>query len=74
MLFLEEIHGYHIISNSINYFSFVNDYFIIVPNKNILKTINVQTVSDEMWYIVEYFIVNLFPFSFCLTGKNPRRG
>ena len=60
-MFLTEIHGYHIISNRRYDFSFVNGY-IIVHNKNILKKINMQAVFDEMWYIVEYPIVNIFYF------------
>ena len=28
--------------------------------KTILKTINIQKVFDEMWYIVEYVIVDFF--------------
>ena len=30
--------------------------------KNILNTIGAKTIFDEMWYIVEYFIVNIFYF------------
>ena len=26
-------------------------------------------VFDEMCYIIEYFIVNIFPYSLCLIGK-----
>ena len=59
---LTEIHGYHIIMNRRNGLSFTDDYFILVHNKTILKTINMQTVSDEMWYIFEYFIVDIFSF------------
>ena len=57
-----KIHSYHIIMNSINDLSFSGYYFIIVHNKPILKTINMQTFFDEMWYIVEYSIVNIFSF------------
>ena len=63
------IHGYHIIRNSSNEFYLANEYFIILHNKIILKTIDTKAVFDEMWYIVEYFIVNIFPSSLCFIGK-----
>ena len=68
--FFTEIHGYHIISNRRNDFSFVEYYFILVHNKTILKTINMQTVIDEMCYIVEYLILNIFSFLIFLLGKS----
>ena len=67
--FFTEIHGYHIISNRRNDFSFVEYYFILVHNKTILKTINMQTVIYEMCYIVEYLILNIFSFLIFLLGK-----
>ena len=60
--FFTTIHRYHRIRNSRNYFSFVKYYFVILHNKNIFNKINIQTVFDEMWYIIEYFIVNIFSF------------
>ena len=60
--FLTKIHMYHRVRNSRNDLSLANYYFILVHNKTILKKINMQTVFDEMRYIVEYFIVNIFPF------------
>ena len=67
------IYRYHIISSISNELSFVKYYFIIVHNKTILNKINMQTVFDELWYIVEYFIVDFFPSSLCFIGENPRR-
>ena len=57
-----EIRGYHRISDKRENFSFAHNYCILVHNKTKLKTINMQTFFDEMWYIVEYFIVNIFSF------------
>ena len=37
----------------------INNLFLYI--QKILKTINMQTVFNEMWYIVEYFIVGIFP-------------
>ena len=48
------------------------DYFIILYNKNILNTINMQTDFDEMWYIVEFFIVDIFPFLVVFDWENSR--
>ena len=45
-----------------NELSFDKYYFILVHNRTILKKINTQTVFYEMWYIVEYLIVNIFYF------------
>ena len=36
--------------------------FILVYNKTFLKTISMQTSFDEMQYIVEYLILNIFSF------------
>ena len=44
--------------------SFAKYYFILVHNNTILKKINMHMVLDEMWYIVEYFIVNIFSLHF----------
>ena len=41
---------------------FLNEHFIIVHNKESLSKIDMRTVLDEIWYIVEYFIVNIFSF------------
>ena len=57
-VFLTTIHRYHRINNWSDEFYFLDSYFIKVHNKTILKAINMQTVIDEMWYIVEYFVVN----------------
>ena len=57
IVFLTEIHGYHRISNRMNDLYFANEYFIVVHNKIVLNRINTETVFDEMWYIVEYFMV-----------------
>ena len=65
-----KIHIYHRIKNRKNDLSFSKYYFIIEHNKSILKTINTQIFFDEMWYIVEYFIVNVFSFLMvCWLGK-----
>ena len=45
-----------------NDLSFANYYFILVHNKTILKTINMQTVFNEVWDSVEYFILSIFSF------------
>ena len=70
--FFTAIHSYHRISNSRNYFSFEKYYLIIVHNKTILKKINTQTVFDEMWYIVEHFIVKKLPSSLCFIWKKSK--
>ena len=49
----------------------MNEYFVLVHKKITLKTIGRKTVFDEMWYIVEYFIVNLFYFLIVVDWKNP---
>ena len=53
---------YHRIGNSRYDLYFAKYYSIILHNKTILKTTKTQTVFDEMWYIVEYFIANFIPF------------
>ena len=58
--FLTKIIRYHISINRRNDFYFEKYYFILVHNKTILKTINMQMVFDEMWHIVEYLSVNIF--------------
>ena len=60
--FFTEIHGYYRIKNRRNYFSFDKYYSIIVHNKTTFNTTNMQTVFDEISYIFEYFIVNIFSF------------
>ena len=60
--FLKKIMGHHRIRNRRNNVYFIKYYFIPVHNKTILNKINVQTVFDEMWYIVEYLIMNIFSF------------
>ena len=52
---------------------FAKCYFIILHNKTILNVISMQTVFDEMWYIVEFFIVISFPSSLCFIGENTRQ-
>ena len=68
-IFLTTTHRYNIIMNRSNDFSFENQCFLIVHYKSILKTINTQTVFDEIWYIIQYFIVNFFPFPNIFIGK-----
>ena len=60
--FLTEIHKYHRIRKRSNGILSVNKYFIIVYNKTVLKTINMKNIFEQMWHIVEYFIMNLFTF------------
>ena len=50
------------ISNRRNCLSFSNEYFIIVHNKSILKTVDIKTLFDKMWHIVEYLFANIFSF------------
>ena len=50
--------------------TFANDYFIIVHNKTILNTVDKKTVFDEMWYIIEYFIISLFSFLVVFDWEN----
>ena len=69
MFFLTKIHGDHRISNMRNDLSFVNECFIIVHNKTILKKIGMKTVFDEMCYIVEYFILNILFFVIAFDCK-----
>ena len=53
------VHSYHIIRDWSNEFYFLKYYFIFVHNKTIFKKINMQRVLDEIWYIFEYFTVNI---------------
>ena len=40
---------------------------------NHMKKIEMKMIFDEMWYIVEYSIINIFYFLFMFDQKNPRR-
>ena len=55
-------------------YSLANYCFIIVHNKPYLKTINIQTGFDEIWYIVKYFIVNIFSFLIVFDLTKPKTG
>ena len=63
---------FHRIRNRRNELSFVGYYFIIVNNKTVLKTSNMQTVYDEMWCIVEYFIA-IFFFLILFDWRKPKK-
>ena len=45
-----------------NDISFTNNYVNIVQKKSFFKTIDTKTIFDEMWYIVELFLVDIFSF------------
>ena len=61
-VFSTEIHWVGITRNSSNYLSFINDYFILVHIKTIFNKIYMKTIFDEIEYIVEYSIANIFSF------------
>ena len=56
----------YIIRNSNNELSFAKDYFIIVHNKTILKTVGMKIIFDQMWYIFEYSIMNIVLLPSCV--------
>ena len=60
--FLTVIHGYNRTRNRRIDLYLSKYYFILVQNKKTLKKMNMQTVFDEMWYMIEYLIVNTFYF------------
>ena len=37
-----------------------------------MKTVAIKIVFDEMWYIVEYFIINIFYFLIVSDREQPR--
>ena len=65
---LTKIHRYHRIKNSRNNISFVKYHFIIVDNKPILKTINMQTVLMKCGILLNILFWIPFPYSLCLIG------
>ena len=61
-LLFTEIYWDHIISIRRNNLFLENEYFIIVHKTNILKKIDTKTTFDEIWFVFEYFIMNIFSF------------
>ena len=70
VIFLNRNLRYHKIRNWRNGFYFTNDHFIIVHLKTVLNTIDTKMVFDEIWYIVDNFIVDIFFFLVVFDLKN----
>ena len=66
------IHRYNIIIIIRKDLSFAKYYLILIHNKTILKTINTEKFFDEMRYIVEYLIFDIFYFIIMFDKENPR--
>ena len=48
---------------------FSNDCIIIVHSKTTIEIVDVKNIFDEMWYIFECFIINIFYFRFFLMEQ-----
>ena len=60
LVLLKKTHWDNIIRSWSNELLFVNYYFIIVHNKTIIKRVYMNICFNKVWYIVKWFLVNIF--------------